>query len=169
MKFRNSLISFQHERSSGKDTSMGNLESLKQKTDEEFNRVVKHLMDPEKHRNKDRPTRDYLVLDELITNFRTQEIIHHLDGYSFDLNHLGTLYILDRTKQGRFCLEDMKEFVEFGFRFNGDKYNPRTDFKSQLQGFCTWMMWNDVVKLGDQGIHNFIQWFGTFSCIFYYS
>jgi len=124
---------------------MGNLALLKERATEEFERV-KNL-----RKNNDR---DYLILQEVLLIQPSNVSREH----PIELSHLGTLFILDAEKQGRFYQSTFTTFITLCCeRLDASlQSHGRGDFKTQFQGYCTWEMWNSVVQEG--GVDVFIDW-----------
>eukprot|EP00164_Ancoracysta_twista_P006722 GFYU01009420.1.p1 GENE.GFYU01009420.1~~GFYU01009420.1.p1 ORF type:complete len:230 (-),score=34.85 GFYU01009420.1:54-743(-) len=100
--------------------------------------------------------RDYIMLDEILN-------IEPLPDLPLDFCHLGTLYILDRAKNGRFRLSDLYNFAEFYAR-RKKIYKPH-EFRTHIQAYCTLRMW-EALKYFEQtsSAHVLRDWF----CMLFY-
>jgi len=123
---------------------MGNQASIQRHISEEFKRV-KEATKKKYVKNYDK---DYLVLDQVL---QMQPFREH----PVDIAHLGTLFVLDKDKDGRFTEQ---EFIAFAQMF-ASKKTITADFQAHLQAFCTLRMWNEVGK-GNSGVQLFEEWFG---------
>jgi len=97
----------------------------------------------------DKP-RDYIVLDQVL-----QMSNANWASYPIDLTHLGTLFVINRDKSGRFVLHDFLDFAEL-CRQKDEEFS--SDFVSQLQGYCSLRMWS-VVADPKRGVNAFADWF----------
>ncbi|ELR15273.1 uncharacterized protein ACA1_220110 [Acanthamoeba castellanii str. Neff] len=119
---------------------MGNVQVLKEKAVEEYQRVK--ALQPRSDEY------DYLTIQDLLR----VRLINVVREYSVDFCHLGTLYVLDRHKRGRFDEDDFLEFIDLCFSqenssdSNGRQSTSRGDFQTQFQAYCTWQMWNAMVN-----------------------
>jgi hypothetical protein len=88
-----------------------------------------------------------------------------------DTTHLGTLFVLDKTKDGKF---DFQEVLDFG-KLYIERESSNTDsdfqvfnfsqsslFQSHFRAYCTLLMWNEVCKA--DGVDNFVEWFANILC-----
>eukprot|EP01023_Acetabularia_acetabulum_P062770 TRINITY_DN778_c1_g1_i1.p2 TRINITY_DN778_c1_g1~~TRINITY_DN778_c1_g1_i1.p2 ORF type:complete len:220 (+),score=50.56 TRINITY_DN778_c1_g1_i1:283-942(+) len=90
---------------------------------------------------------DYLGLEEIL------RMKLPLSNWMVDLKHLGVLFVLDNKKDGKFTLEELYKFAAIA----GERirlYQPH-EFQSQVQGYCSLVMWKAVCVQGD-GM--FISW-----------
>eukprot|EP01094_Clydonella_sp_ATCC50884_P016297 TRINITY_DN2707_c0_g2_i1.p1 TRINITY_DN2707_c0_g2~~TRINITY_DN2707_c0_g2_i1.p1 ORF type:complete len:236 (+),score=76.85 TRINITY_DN2707_c0_g2_i1:260-967(+) len=99
-----------------------------------------------------RKERDYLVLDQVLQIQNT-----NWESFAVDFTHIGTLWVLDRRKNGKFYLEDFKEFAAL-CKMIDDLYR-KSDFISKFKAYCTLVLWSSVAK--DLGIQKFVRWFTT--------
>lgn len=131
---------------------MGNVQVLKEKAVEEYQRVK--ALQPRSDEY------DYLTIQDLLR----VRLINVVREYSVDFCHLGTLYVLDRHKRGRFDEDDFLEFIDLCFSqenssdSNGRQSTSRGDFQTQFQAYCTWQMWNAMVN-NPNGEQKWVQWF----------
>jgi len=97
--------------------------------------------------------RQFLTLDDL-RNFKQPR---GRDIEPLDPNHLGTLFVLDKSKDGRFFVEELIEFIHLYF----DRQALKTfagNVVKEFQGYCTLQMWNQINQPG--GMRKFSKWFG---------
>jgi hypothetical protein len=129
---------------------MGNVQVVKEKAVEEFQRVK--VLQPRSDET------DYITIQDLLR----VRLINVVREYSVDFCHLGTLYVLDRHKKGRFDEEDFLDFIDLCFSqensSNGRQSTSRGDFQTQFQAYCTWEMWNAMVN-NTNGEQKWVQWF----------
>jgi len=126
---------------------MGNLASLRERTTEEFNRV-------RALRKNNKEEVEYLILQEVLL-MQPSNVSRE---YPIEVSHLGTLFILDSAKDGRFYLENFCTFLTLCCARHDVclQSHARGDFKTQFEGYCTWEMWNSVVA--DGGVDVFVGW-----------
>eukprot|EP01100_Stratorugosa_tubuloviscum_P012425 TRINITY_DN590_c0_g3_i2.p1 TRINITY_DN590_c0_g3~~TRINITY_DN590_c0_g3_i2.p1 ORF type:complete len:238 (-),score=81.83 TRINITY_DN590_c0_g3_i2:89-802(-) len=93
------------------------------------------------------PKPNYIILDQVLA-------MNEYSTYATDFSHLGTLYILNSDKNGKFTLEDFHKFLKLAAA-REPKWRSR-DFKSQLMAYCTLQMWKQVKSKGDE---YFAKWF----------
>lgn len=74
-----------------------------------------------------------------------------------DPNHLGTIFVLDNSKEGRFYLKDIQKFADLYFERQANNPNI-VDIVKEFQGYCTLTLWNYVMF--SQGTEKFVKWFG---------
>lgn len=55
---------------------------------------------------------------------------------SLDKTHLGTLFLMDKTKDGRFTLEEIQQFADLYFERQAANTNT-VDVVKEFQGYCT--------------------------------
>ena len=55
---------------------------------------------------------------------------------SLDKTHLGTLFMIDKTKDGRFTKEEILQFVDLYFERQAANTNA-VDVVKEFQGYCT--------------------------------
>lgn len=73
-----------------------------------------------------------------------------------DLSHLGTLFVMDKQKDGKFDLKELSSFVALYYdRQASDR--GTADFLKEFQGYCTLQMWNFVAK--PEGRRAWVNWF----------
>jgi len=111
-----------------------NNSNLRQAFEDEYNRVKKD--------------RNYLILDNLL-NFNMPNMIH------LQLTHIGVLFVMDSTQDGKFTLEKLLAFSDLcaeRARF----YRPH-EFQAQIQGYCALQLWNCVIS--QEGKEEFESWF----------
>lgn len=116
-----------------------NVNTARQHIETEFRRV--------QALNNTQPTRSYLVLEQVLQ-------IQPLKGYSVDFSHLGTLFVLDKTKAGKFVEQDFYDFIQMCAQREA-KFKQH-DFQNQIQAYCTLRMWLEVGK--PQGREAFVDW-----------
>lgn len=95
------------------------------------------------------PSRDYLVLDQVLQMQNSSE------SYQVDFTHMGTLFALDRNRDGKFTLEDFHEFASL-CKSKAERLPIRHDFKTHIQAFFTLKMWSVVAK--EDGEQTFVTW-----------
>jgi len=117
------------------------------------------------------PTSDYQFVDQ---NGTTLQFLTLSDMIKFkqprnadiqlDSTHLGTLFMIDQNKDGRFTRDEIVEFVHEYFA--RQTANPNTvDVVKEFQGYCTANLWNYVYKGEDnpkgtqEGKEKFGNWF----------
>eukprot|EP01126_Amoeba_proteus_P057874 TRINITY_DN740_c0_g2_i1.p1 TRINITY_DN740_c0_g2~~TRINITY_DN740_c0_g2_i1.p1 ORF type:complete len:155 (+),score=34.94 TRINITY_DN740_c0_g2_i1:211-675(+) len=76
---------------------------------------------------------------------------------SLDKTHLGTLFMIDKSKDGRFYLDEIKQFVDLYFERQAANANT-VDVVKEFQGYCTASLWNYVAN--QKGKETFVKWFG---------
>ncbi len=82
---------------------------------------------------------------------------------------LGTLYILNRKRNGRFLQFELNEFQklysttaskhkipDFAVRISGLRYDCDTKWKDQFKAYCSLLMWEEISKSG--GSQKFVTW-----------
>ncbi|KAM9949685.1 hypothetical protein ACTFIW_002549 [Dictyostelium discoideum] len=114
---------------------MGNVESLSNSISEEYHRV-------------DATNRGYLLLDELLQMQPPRES-------TIDICHLGTLFVIDKRRTGRFYHNDILEFART-YASQALLNGRKDDFQSKFQAYCTLKMWNEISKDRDE---IFVEWF----------
>ena len=76
--------------------------------------------------------------------------------HSLDLFHLGTIYMMDPGRQGKF---EQKNLIEFVNLYIASRTGERVavDSDSKFQAYCTLRLWNDVSR-PDVGVTEFVKW-----------
>lgn len=78
--------------------------------------------------------------------------------HPLDPGHLGTLFMLDQTKDGRFFFEEIMDLAAtYSERLAAD--TGSVNFVKEFQGYCTLYMWSVVSK--PDGQKNFVDWFAN--------
>ena len=99
--------------------------------------------------------RDYLHLSEVLQIKPPEEI-------TLSFYHIGTLFVIDDDKDGRFSLVELEKFARFCLRKQKDY--KQHEAHSMLQAACTLQMWLSVSKKqGDEeqeGENDFVAWVG---------
>jgi len=121
---------------------MGNGESYDQYITTEFERI----------RNSKKTKHDYLELEDIL---RFQSPPAH-PTQDLDLTHLGTLFVMERSKTGKFYLDEVIAFVTLYLEKHA-KNKTNVDFLKEFQGYCTLQLWNFVSVRGGQ--EAFVEWF----------
>lgn len=76
--------------------------------------------------------------------------------HPLDPSHLGTLFMLDQTKDGKFYFDELTDFAAtYSERLAAD--TGSVNFVKEFQGYCTLYMWSAVSK--PDGDKKFIDWF----------
>jgi len=121
---------------------MGNnlAQHVRQHIDNEFKRVS------ELNRTAKDKEKKYLVLKQVLQ-------LEPLKTHPVDFTHLGTLYVLDNKKAGRFTLEEFYQFADLGRKLE----TKQQDFHTRFQAYCTLRMFCEVAK--DGGKAKFCEWF----------
>mmetsp|Transcript_28516 Transcript_28516/g.39397 ORF Transcript_28516/g.39397 Transcript_28516/m.39397 type:complete len:216 (-) Transcript_28516:204-851(-) len=113
----------------------GNNSNLKKALVEEYNRVNKS-------------GNEYLVLHDLL-NFNLPNLIQ------LNLTHIGVLFVIDRSLDGKYTLEKLMGFFELcGERA---RLYRAHEFQAQIHGFCALQLWNCVASR--EGKDKFESWF----------
>eukprot|EP01104_Vermistella_antarctica_P021109 TRINITY_DN933_c0_g3_i1.p1 TRINITY_DN933_c0_g3~~TRINITY_DN933_c0_g3_i1.p1 ORF type:complete len:231 (+),score=61.35 TRINITY_DN933_c0_g3_i1:327-1019(+) len=94
------------------------------------------------------PAREYLVLDQVLQMAPART-------HPADFSHLGTLFVLDREKNGKFTRESIAALIHLG-QIREAKTKSTHDFQQQFQAYCTLRMWCNVG--GDGGDERFAAW-----------
>ena len=81
--------------------------------------------------------RDYLHLSEVLQIKPPEEI-------TLSFYHIGTLFVIDDDKDGRFSLVELEKFARFCLRKQKDY--KQHEAHSMLQAACTLQMWLSVSK-----------------------
>jgi len=97
--------------------------------------------------------KEFLTLDDL-RNFK-QPRGNEIEP--LDPSHLGTLFVLDKSKDGRFFIEELIEFIHMYFDRQASKTYAGNVVK-EFQGYCTLQLWNYVNR--KSGLRNFAKWIG---------
>jgi hypothetical protein len=110
---------------------------------EEFNNIKKEKTNPIERDN------DYLTLEDVMKFKPPRET-------PLDMSHLGTLFVMDKQKDGKFDLKELSSFVAL---YHEHQANDRgtADFLKEFQGYCTLQMWNFVAK--PDGRKAWVNWF----------
>lgn len=78
--------------------------------------------------------------------------------HPLDPGHLGTLFMLDQTKDGRFYFDEIMDLAAtYSERLAAD--TGSVNFVKDFQGYCTLYMWSVVSK--PDGQKNFVNWFAS--------
>ena len=121
------------------------------------------------------------VLDQVLQIQNT-----NWESYAVDFTHIGTLFVLDRRKNGKFFLEVpftppptlaalvqycaeflptqrahvfacTQDFMEFASLCKMvDDLYRKSDFGSNFKAYCTLVLWTNVAK--DVGVQKFVRW-----------
>ena len=76
--------------------------------------------------------------------------------HPLDPGHLGTLFMLDQTKDGKFYFDEITDFAAtYSERLAAD--TGSVNFVKEFQGYCTLYMWSVVSK--PDGEKKFVEWF----------
>lgn len=76
--------------------------------------------------------------------------------HPLDPGHLGTLFMLDQTKDGKFYFDEITDFAAiYSDRLAAD--TGSVNFVKEFQGYCTLYMWSEVSK--PDGEKKFVDWF----------
>eukprot|EP01126_Amoeba_proteus_P057872 TRINITY_DN740_c0_g1_i4.p1 TRINITY_DN740_c0_g1~~TRINITY_DN740_c0_g1_i4.p1 ORF type:complete len:138 (-),score=26.96 TRINITY_DN740_c0_g1_i4:523-936(-) len=65
--------------------------------------------------------------------------------------------MIDKSKDGRFYLDEIKQFVDLYFERQAANANT-VDVVKEFQGYCTASLWNYVAN--QKGKETFVKWFG---------
>jgi hypothetical protein len=90
--------------------------------------------------------RDYLTIDE------AKRLKFPLEEYNVNFTRIAVLYVLDHDKNGKFSLEDLKEFAKFCSRIPSS-----SGFAQELEAQCTICMWKQATS--ENGRKYFVDWF----------
>src|SRR3990167_9820968 len=93
--------------------------------------------------------RDYIVLDQVLQIENTK-----WESFPIDFTHLGTLFVLDKERNGKFTLNNFLEFSEICKK--REEIHLRHDFKTHIQAYLTLCMWSVVAKNNGEDI--FVEW-----------
>ncbi|EAL67418.1 hypothetical protein DDB_G0280383 [Dictyostelium discoideum AX4] len=74
---------------------------------------------------------------------------------TIDICHLGTLFVIDKRRTGRFYHNDILEFART-YASQALLNGRKDDFQSKFQAYCTLKMWNEISKDRDE---IFVEWF----------
>jgi len=138
---------------------MGNKAAREKWIADEFKARIQEKMKKRQTKKKDYlckvdgKYKEFLTLDDL-RNFkqpRGSEI------EPLDPNHLGTLFVLDKSHSGRFFVEELIEFIHMYFDRQAIKTYAGNIVK-EFQGYCTLQLWNYVNQ--QHGPRKFAKWFG---------
>jgi len=103
----------------------------------------------------DESGRGYLILDQLLLLEQRTEFHVRLD-----LSHLGLLFALDRTKDGKFDIDEILSFHDKIYSLQAaDHSNHNFDARAHLQAYCSLLMFNKVSE--PNGIEVFSIWLGN--------
>lgn len=91
--------------------------------------------------------RDFLVLSEL-------RQLQSIEDLPIDMNHLGTLFVLDADRNGRVTLQELMQFATMCAKKRKDF--RQHEFPLQMKGFCTLCMFDAVTVEGEEA---FVLWF----------
>jgi len=136
---------------------MGQKAAREKHVAEEF----KAILDAKKVRNQQR--RDYLVRKNgvEIEYLTLSDMLKFKQPRNRDImldpNHLGLIFVLDDSKDGRFYLKDIHKFADLYFERQASNPNV-VDVPKEFQGYCTLVLWNFVTTAG--GVEKFVHWFG---------
>eukprot|EP01121_Diplochlamys_sp_Union-15-3_P000867 TRINITY_DN10728_c0_g1_i2.p1 TRINITY_DN10728_c0_g1~~TRINITY_DN10728_c0_g1_i2.p1 ORF type:complete len:189 (-),score=18.94 TRINITY_DN10728_c0_g1_i2:73-639(-) len=72
-----------------------------------------------------------------------------------DLTHLGTLFVMDKSRSGKFYAEEIIDFCTLYLERHA-KNKTNVDFLKEFQGYCTLQLWNFVSNHGQEA---FVDWF----------
>mmetsp|Transcript_21230 Transcript_21230/g.27418 ORF Transcript_21230/g.27418 Transcript_21230/m.27418 type:complete len:265 (+) Transcript_21230:107-901(+) len=92
-------------------------------------------------------TRDFLVISEL---FKIK-----LSQFPVDFRHLGTIFMLNASKSGRICLEELRNFWSLCMNYQHDF--PSHEFKMRIQGHGSMQLWEALQESGGKG--EVVEWF----------
>jgi len=143
---------------------MGNKGSREKWVDNEFRamialKVQDNYLNPTDYQYEENGvTVQFLILSDMIKFKQPRNADIQLDS-----THLGTLFMLDSNKDGRFTRDEIMEFVHEYFA--RQTANPNTvDVVKEFQGYCTANLWNFVYKGEEsnatiEGKEKFGNWF----------
>eukprot|EP01124_Arcella_intermedia_P017685 TRINITY_DN24501_c0_g1_i1.p1 TRINITY_DN24501_c0_g1~~TRINITY_DN24501_c0_g1_i1.p1 ORF type:complete len:235 (-),score=51.77 TRINITY_DN24501_c0_g1_i1:49-753(-) len=136
---------------------MGNKETREKWVRDEFNALIAAKQAAkEKPRNytvsKNGQDKLFLILSD-IQKFKQPPNA----DITLDCTHLGTLFAIAKTKDGRFYCDEIIDFVHLYFERQAQKTNT-VDIVKEFQGYCTLQLWNYVNRKG--GKEKFVEWFG---------
>eukprot|EP01096_Ripella_sp_DP13-Kostka_P007022 TRINITY_DN2556_c0_g1_i1.p1 TRINITY_DN2556_c0_g1~~TRINITY_DN2556_c0_g1_i1.p1 ORF type:complete len:255 (+),score=82.43 TRINITY_DN2556_c0_g1_i1:78-767(+) len=100
--------------------------------------------------NKTGSSRNYIVLDQVLKIQKTG-----WESFPIDFAHLGTLFVLDRNKSGKFELQDLLALGET-CRSKEDLCKIKHEFQRQIQAYFALRMWSEVAREG--GHQLFADW-----------
>eukprot|EP00300_Choanocystis_sp_HF-7_P035658 c49824_g1_i1.p2 GENE.c49824_g1_i1~~c49824_g1_i1.p2 ORF type:complete len:227 (+),score=41.90 c49824_g1_i1:95-775(+) len=78
-----------------------------------------------------------------------------LPAHGIDLSHLGTLYVMNESKSGRFTLSELMRFIDLCV--DRQRKFRQNDFGPMMRAYCSIRLWDDVTT--SQGRHAFAEWF----------
>lgn len=113
------------------------LDYLLQLTRSEFERVLGNKQ------------RDYLKISEILQLKLPEEI-------SLSFYHIGTLFVIDENKDGRFYLKELENHA--AFCHNKQKNYKAHEITCMLQAACTLILWQSVNT--EEGEDDFVAWIG---------
>merc|ERR1712137_573550 len=79
------------------------------------------------------------------------------ESFPIDFTHVGTLFVLDKEKNGKFTIYDFMQFAEICRK--REELQVRHDFKTHIQAYFTLSMWSVVAK--SSGASAFVEWANT--------
>lgn len=134
---------------------MGNISSAESYIEEEIQRITGNS------------STKVLVVPIPILSLQVLDHILQFDpkSYEFEPTHLGTLFAIDKNKDGKFDREELREFAQI--YLDKSLSSQSTDFQvsmlkgieiqAQFKGYLTLLMWTDVSK--DSGTQLFVDWY----------
>ncbi|GBG71665.1 hypothetical protein CBR_g9080 [Chara braunii] len=72
-----------------------------------------------------------------------------------DLSHIAVLFVIDSSRDGRFSLDDIFQFIDV--MLNQERLCKPHDFLSHLQGWCTLRLWKQLTR--EEGPDKVEKWF----------
>ena len=102
-------------------------------------------------KNSTKAKKDYLVLYDMVMGLDLP------DDYRFTTNHLGLLFMMDWNKDGRFSLDDLKQFGSFAMSLIHEKGYKQHELSQQIQAHCTLQLWSKVCG-SDTKEDDFVAW-----------
>lgn len=122
---------------------MGNIES-----ESIEHGIMVHLKEEYYRVRKDK-TREYLVVSEVLA-MKPSEL------YKINLNHFGTLWVLDSDHDGRFTFEQIVDFATF-YKKNSKSFSPH-ELCHHIHAMTTLMLYKDLLQEG--GEVSLVAWVG---------
>jgi hypothetical protein len=106
------------------------------------------MIEAEFQRVRKSQQRQYLVLSEVV-RFRLPPSLP-----SLDFQHLGTLYLLNTSGNGRFTLGELQAFAHFCMEQQG-LHMPH-EFRSRLEGLGMLKIWHDIEVHGPRLVESWV-------------
>lgn len=110
---------------------------------------LSHLTRSEFERVLGNKQRDYLKINEVLQLKLPEEI-------SLSFYHIGTLFVIDEDKDGRFYLKELENHAKFCHN-RQKSYKPH-EITCMLQSACTLILWQSVNT--EEGEDDFVAWIG---------